>query len=67
MDVTVNQESYLLPDLCSIQQALIQNLKLPLNGIAVAINQQIIAKETWGTHFLRSGDHLTIIKATQGG
>ncbi|RZL15994.1 MAG: sulfur carrier protein ThiS [Pedobacter sp.] len=67
MDVTVNQETYLLPDVCSIEQALTQNLKLPLTGIAVAINQEIIAKETWGSHFLRSGDHLTVIKATQGG
>ena len=67
MEITVNQETYLLPDVCSLQQAVNHHLKLPLAGIAIAINQEIIAKETWGSHFLKSGDHLTIIKATQGG
>jgi sulfur carrier protein len=67
MEVTVNQETYLLPDVCSLQQAITSYLKLPLTGIAIAINQEIIARETWVFYFLKSGDHLTIIKATQGG
>ncbi|MBC7565843.1 MAG: sulfur carrier protein ThiS [Pedobacter sp.] len=67
MEITVNQETYLVEEICSLQQVLTHVLQLPSTGIAVAINQEIIAKETWDAQFLRSGDHLTIIKATQGG
>ena len=67
MEITVNQETYSVEDICVVQQVITHVLKLPLNGIAVAINQQIIARNTWNSHLLRSGDHLTIIKATQGG
>jgi sulfur carrier protein len=67
MEITVNQENYLVDDICSLQQVIGLILNLPSNGIAVAVNQEIIAKESWDSYFLKSGDHLTIIKATQGG
>ncbi|MEJ7559768.1 MAG: sulfur carrier protein ThiS [Pedobacter sp.] len=67
MEITVNQENYLVDDICSLQQVVGLNLKLPSAGIAVAVNQEIIAKERWDSYLLKPGDHLTIIKATQGG
>ena len=67
MEITVNQETYILDDLCSLQHMITAILQLPTKGIAVAINMEIIAKETWESYFLKTGDHLTIIKATQGG
>jgi sulfur carrier protein len=67
MEITVNQENYLLEDSCSLQQLITEILQLSSTGMAVAINQQIIGREIWDSYFLKSGDHLTIIKATQGG
>lgn len=67
MEITVNQETYSVADVCSLQQMVDTVFSQPAKGIAVAINQDIIAKSSWSTHFLKPGDNLTIIKATQGG
>ncbi|EHQ30966.1 sulfur carrier protein ThiS [Mucilaginibacter paludis] len=67
MDITVNQETYSVSDVCSLQQILNPLFPQPITGIAVAVNQEIIAKHHWASHFLNPGDHITIIKATQGG
>ena len=67
MEVTVNQQSYSVSDDCSLQQMINHVLLLPANGIAIAVNQEIIVKNEWSNHMLKAGDHLTIIKATQGG
>ncbi len=67
MEITVNQQSYSVSEACSVQQMLDTVLLQPAKGIAVAVNQEIIAKSHWSNHFLKSGDNLTIIKATQGG
>ncbi|WP_184549812.1 sulfur carrier protein ThiS [Mucilaginibacter sp. FT3.2] len=67
MDITVNQQSYSVSEVCSIQQMLDTVLVLPFKGIAIAVNQQIVPKNNWETYLLNSDDHITIIKATQGG
>lgn len=67
MEITVNQQSYSVSEACTLQQMLDTVLLQPAKGIAVAVNQEIIAKSNWSNHFLKSGDNLTIIKATQGG
>ena len=36
-------------------------------GIAVAVNQQVVAKTEWHTFFLQQGDDVLVITATQGG
>ncbi|MCH2225583.1 MAG: sulfur carrier protein ThiS [Crocinitomicaceae bacterium] len=50
----------------SLQTAL-DTLNIQQNGIAVAVNQQIISKTDWLTKNVESNDELLIIKATQGG
>ena len=67
MEITVNQQNYSVSPACSLQQLLDIVLTLPVKGIAIAVNQEIIAKEDWETHVLLPSDKLTIIKATQGG
>ena len=42
-------------------------LDISINGIAVAINQNIISKADWSTTSLTDGDQIDIITATQGG
>ena len=34
------------------------------NGIAVAVNQQVVAKSQWHAHLLKDQDKVLIIKAT---
>jgi sulfur carrier protein len=67
MEITVNQQNYSVSDTCSLAQLLDIVFSQPVGGIAIAINQEIIAKNNWPNHLLKPGDHLTIIKATQGG
>lgn len=67
MDVTANQQIYSVSDNCSLQQLLDDFLRQPAQGIAIAVNQQIIAKASWPGHQLKSGDTITLIRATQGG
>lgn len=67
MEITVNQQNYSVSEACSLQQMLATVFTQPANGIAIAVNQEIVAKANWVTHLLNPGDHITIIKATQGG
>ena len=67
MEITVNQQNYSVSDVCCLQQMVDTVLLQYTKGIAIAVNQEIIAKSNWETYFLKPGDNLTIIKATQGG
>nr|WP_121272374.1 sulfur carrier protein ThiS [Pedobacter schmidteae] len=67
MEITINQQHHQLQESCSVQQMLTQVLSGEPKGIAVAINQNIIAKSLWTTHQLKHGDQVMLIKATQGG
>jgi len=67
MEITVNQQNYSVSDVCCLQHMVDTVLLQPTKGIAIAVNQEIIAKSNWETHRLNPGDSLTIIKATQGG
>ncbi|MFT7071247.1 MAG: sulfur carrier protein [Patiriisocius sp.] len=42
-------------------------MDISINGIAVAINQNIISKVDWSTTTLAEGDQIDIVTATQGG
>ncbi len=36
-------------------------------GIAVAVNNEVVAKANWQSYLLNDNDHITVIRATQGG
>jgi sulfur carrier protein len=67
MEITVNQQTYHVAHVCSVQHLLSDVLKTSVKGIAVAVNQAILSKANWEVHLLSPGDHVIIIKATQGG
>jgi len=46
---------------------ILKNLELSTNGIALAVNQNIISKEDWNITSVNDKDEILIIKATQGG
>jgi sulfur carrier protein len=45
----------------------LQQINAPLQGIAVAVNSEIIRQAHWETAKLQSGDQVLVIQATQGG
>ena len=46
---------------------LLQKLESPLNGIAIAINQEICPEISWNKQQFSNNDRILIIQATQGG
>ncbi len=64
--ITLNERAIDVEDHFNVLQ-LLHEIKSPVNGIAVAINNQIIPQDTWETVKLKSNDQLLIIQATQGG
>ena len=48
-------------------ELVLDNLKISKQGIAVAVNDQIITKTIWSKTTLNANDKVTIIQATQGG
>lgn len=67
MEVTVNQQHFNIPENCNVQNLLADVLQRPLQGLAIAVNENIVPKNQWETCKLNSGDNIIIIKATQGG
>jgi sulfur carrier protein len=67
MEITVNQQTFQVPDNCNVAELLSLVPDLPPKGLAVALNQTIISKTNWANCFMHAGDQVMIIKATQGG
>ncbi len=40
---------------------------ISLNGVALAVNNNVIPKTEWSNYILSAEDKVTLIKATQGG
>ncbi|MDY8135029.1 sulfur carrier protein ThiS [Aquimarina sp. 2201CG5-10] len=66
MTVNVNNQSKSILENSTIEK-LLEQLAIVPKGIAVAINNQVISKETWNQIVVKNDDHITIIQATQGG
>jgi len=67
MEITVNDQRKEIPENYSVQQLLSGIFPDTSKGIAVAINQSVVAKNQWTSHILQPNDRITVIKATQGG
>ena len=66
MEIIVNHEKKTISEATSLT-VLLSGLDINTQGIAVAINNQIITKSDWNTTALKESDAVTIIQATQGG
>ncbi len=64
--VEINNIKKEVNDNLSISELLIE-LKRDENGIAVAINDTVVAKNNWPETQLKPNDKILIIQATQGG
>lgn len=66
MNITVNDEHYSLDMPVTLSQLLIQ-LEQPLIGVALAVNETIVPRENWETHFINDGDTILLFQAIAGG
>ncbi len=64
--IQVNNQKHQFSESISLQ-AVLKELAIKEQGIAVAVNEQIISKSTWSQNRLKEADNVLIIKATQGG
>ena len=46
---------------------LLSDMGVPDKGVAIAINNNVVPRDTWSTRILNDGDRILIIRATQGG
>ncbi|NJK83890.1 MAG: sulfur carrier protein ThiS [Saprospiraceae bacterium] len=67
MQIKVNDQSYEVQVPFSIENLLAQLEKSSVTGIAIAINDEVIPKNEWNSHFLKEQDDILIVTATQGG
>ena len=66
LNITVNDQPQAVPAIVSLR-GLVQLLKLPDSGIAVAVNGAVVSKDRWDEEQLKDRDSVLIITATQGG
>ena len=67
VQVTINRESFILPDTGTVADVLpLLDISRP-DGIAIAVNDNVIPKGEWQHYRLQSNDKVFVIRATQGG
>ena len=67
MQITINDESYTFDENISLENA-VESLDLKeTNGIALALNEEIIPKSNWQNTILNEEDKIIIIGAVAGG
>ena len=64
--VLVNENPIEIEENATLSQ-LLQKVNTSVEGIAIAINDEIIAKNAWESQAIKNNDNVLIIKATQGG
>ncbi|MEI6865640.1 sulfur carrier protein ThiS [Flavicella sp.] len=66
MNIRVNNIQKKISQNTSVED-LLELLNHTQNGIAVAINEEIVLKDNWSFSNLKENDEVLIIQATQGG
>jgi sulfur carrier protein len=67
VQVTINRESFMLPETGTLADVLsLLEIRRP-DGIAIAVNDTVIPKGEWEQYRLQTSDKVFVIRATQGG
>ena len=66
MNIKVNNETQEISESTSVER-LVEQLKISTNGIAIAINNNVVKKSDWNSTIIKNQDNILIIKSTQGG
>ena len=64
--ISVNGEAITIASQSSIAD-LAQQLDLPLRGVAIALNGEIVARSAWGTILLESRSKIEVVSIAAGG
>ncbi|MES2566820.1 MAG: sulfur carrier protein ThiS [Bacteroidota bacterium] len=67
MEITLNDKQHTVSENTTLYNLVFTQLGDKHKGIALAVNETVIPKSQWEHHFIKSNDHILIIKATQGG
>ena len=67
MTISVNNQTLEVEAQSMLSHVVFNQLGESTKGIAVAINGQVIPKNSWEQTAVREQDEIVIIKATQGG
>jgi len=65
--IFINDKIFNVDKNLSLLQILHNNYSTNLQGIAVAVNDNVIPRKEWDNTFLKDNDKILIIKATMGG
>jgi len=67
VEVSINQENFQFPDSGTLADVLpLLQIRQP-DGIAIAVNENVIPKGEWERYTLKAQDKIFVIRATQGG
>lgn len=66
MIVNLNGKPVELPEGASLK-AVLQTDQLRQGGIALAVNNQVVPRNDWGSYMLQENDLILFIRASQGG
>ncbi len=66
MNISLNQHTIEIAQNSTLTD-LLSSQEIKPEGIAIAINNQIIARKEWATTSLQPNDNIVIIQATYGG
>ena len=67
MTIYVNNEPRKLTAPTTLQDILPAAGVQSVRGLAIAVNNQVIARTTWNAYALKAGDRITLIRASKGG
>ena len=67
MTIYVNNEQREITTPSTLQDLLTVCEVQSVRGLAIAVNNQVIARAAWEHHHLKKGDRVTLIRASKGG
>jgi sulfur carrier protein len=66
-EVVINQQNFQLPEHGTLADVLPLLQIAGAEGIAIAVNEEVVPARDWAGYVLREGDRVFVIRATQGG
>jgi sulfur carrier protein len=67
IEVSINLKNYFLPEAGTLADVLPLLEIRQADGIAIAVNEEVIPRSAWGKRELQPRDRVFVIRATQGG
>jgi sulfur carrier protein len=68
VQLTVNGKAISVEQNVTLEKLLqVFDISMDIKGVAVAVNEEVVAKQEWASTFVKAGDNIEIIHAVQGG